>query len=69
MDLVIIEISLQKFMKEIDLGLEAGRQCAFILGKIEGKLSQITSQIPPAAAPPGPDPKSFEVVGGGNGAG
>lgn len=54
MDLVILEIALQKFMKDIDLGLEAGRQCAYILGKIENKLAQMTSQVPPSPAPPPP---------------
>lgn len=59
MDYVILEIALQKFMKDIDLGLEAGRQCAFILGKIENNLAQITSQLPPPTAAPGPGDPAF----------
>lgn len=59
MDLVILEIAMQRLMKDIDLGLEAGRQCAFILGKIEGRLGQMTSQVPPGPTPPGPGPEAF----------
>ena len=52
-DLIIIEIALVNYIKELDLSMQAGQYISALLGKIEYELSQIQQsadmQLPPVA--------------------
>ena len=52
-DLIIIEIALVTYMKELDLSMQAGQYISMLLGKVEYELSQIQQsadmQLPPVA--------------------
>ena len=62
-DLIMIEISLVQYLKDLDLSMQSGQYLSELLGKIEYNLAQIRAQAsapPPASdmrppvAPPGP---------------
>jgi len=40
-DLILLEIALANFLKGIDLSMQAGQQCAQIIGKLEYGINRI----------------------------
>ena len=56
-DLIIVEISLVHYIKELDLSMAAGQYISELLGKIEYELSQLRlaagEQLAPGLTPPG----------------
>lgn len=55
-DLVIIEIALVQFFKDVDINMSAGAQVSEIIGKIEIEIGKIKAahseqQVPPATPP------------------
>ena len=62
-DLIIIEISLVQYLKDLDMSMQSGQYLSELLGKIEYNLAQIRAQqtapplasdLRPPVAPPGP---------------
>jgi len=61
-DLIIVEIALVHYIKELDLSMQSGQYISELLGKVEYSLSQLrqaaTEQGPtglqPPVAPPAP---------------
>lgn len=51
-DLIIIEIALVTYMKDLDLSMQSGQYISELLGKIEYQLAQIKTGV--AAAQPVP---------------
>lgn len=53
-DLIILELALAHYLKGIDISMQAGQQCAQIIGKIEYQIgaiqAAITQQTPPNTA-------------------
>jgi len=58
-DLTILELSLNKFISDLDPGLECTRQCSVLMGKLEHLLAQqmaAASQLMPLIAQAGKAP-------------
>ena len=57
-DLVLLEIALAKFLKDIDFNMEAGQQCSVLIGKIEIEIRKIKLALGDQQPPdmPLPDP-------------
>ena len=59
-DLIIIEIALVTYMKDLDLSMQSGQYISELLGKLEYQLAQIKAGVaavkpmPVQAAPGGP---------------
>lgn len=55
-DLIIIEISLVHYIKELDLSMQSGQYISEVLGKIEYNLAQMkqaqAEQVGPGLQPP-----------------
>ena len=61
-DLIIVEIALVHYIKDLDLSMQSGQYISELLGKVEYTLSQLrqaASAAPPQpyAPPVGPPPK------------
>ena len=61
-DLIIVEIALVHYIKELDLSMQSGQYISELLGKVEYELSQLrqaaTTQLTPVMPPPPPPPGS-----------
>jgi len=61
-DLIIVEISLVHYIKELDLSMQSGQYISELLGKVEYNLSQMRATasqqgpgpLQPPIAPPAP---------------
>ena len=55
-DLIIVEIALVHYVKELDLSMQSGQYISELLGKIEYELAQLkqaaTTQLTPGLQPP-----------------
>ena len=55
-DLIIVEIALVHYIKELDLSMQSGQYISELLGKIEYTLAQLkqaaSNQLSPVTAPP-----------------
>lgn len=59
-DLIIVEIALVNYLKDLDLSMQSGQYLSELLGKIEYQLAQIKAAAGKALPqeplpPPGPD--------------
>ena len=56
-DLIIVEIALVHYVKDIDLGMQSGQYISELLGKIEYEIAQLklaaNTQLAPGLTPPG----------------
>jgi len=50
-DLIIVEIALVHYVKELDLSMQSGQYISELLGKVEYKLSQIRASASPSTVP------------------
>lgn len=59
-DLIIIEISLVHYVKELDLSMQSGQYISELLGKVEYELALLRGaaniQMGPELKPPAPPP-------------
>lgn len=59
-DLIIVEIALVSYCKELDLSMQSGQYISELLGKVEYQLAQlkqkINTQFAAMPAPPGTPP-------------
>ena len=59
-DLIIVEIALVHYCKELDLSMQSGQYISELLGKIEYQLASIKqaagTQLAPGLQPPAPMP-------------
>jgi len=44
-DLIIIELALAHYLKGIDISMQAGQQCAAIIGKLEYQISKLMQAV------------------------
>lgn len=56
-DLIIVEISLVTYMKDLDLSMQSGQYLSELLGKIEYQMSEMrqratVDKVPTEGAPP-----------------
>ena len=51
-DLIIIEIALVHYVKELDLSMQSGQYISELLGKVEYTLAQLRSAASPAPISP-----------------
>ena len=60
-DLIIIEIALVHYVKELDLSMQSGQYISELLGKVEYELAQLrqagAAQLGPGLQPPLPPPE------------
>lgn len=60
-DLIIIEIALVHYLKDLDLSMASGQYMSELLGKIEYELAAIkqaaAAQLAPGLQPPPPSPQ------------
>ena len=56
-DLIIIEVALLQYLKDLDLSMESGRFLSELIGKVEYELAQLreaaTTALAPGLQPPG----------------
>ena len=61
-DLIIVEIALVHYIKELDLSMQSGQYISELLGKVEYELSKLrqagTQQMPTGVIPPMAPPAS-----------